>query len=293
MLDGEAVTDLDGPRAASTTSFLPTGISDAGTGTAFRHPFARSSPPPSLNAARASVAIVGRGRLGTALSRPCGARDRCLRAAGPRRRPERGRRGAAVRTRRRDRRRRGAGRPRAAGRPLLGRHEPRRARPARAFLAAPADDGDRGGRRRSGSRAPARRSRAARPGRARSPRRLAGALAMRPFELAERDRAAYHAAASIASNFLVTLRGRGRAARARRRRRPRGPRAAGAGDGRELGAARARARADRPGGARRRGDRGRSAGGASRTARRTCCRCSTRSWTRPAAAVARVRRTAR
>ena len=31
------------------------------------------------------------------------------------------------------------------------------------------------------------------------------ALGMRPFELAERDRAAYHAAASIASNFLVTL----------------------------------------------------------------------------------------
>jgi predicted short-subunit dehydrogenase-like oxidoreductase (DUF2520 family) len=36
-------------------------------------------------------------------------------------------------------------------------------------------------------------------------RGLALALRMRPFELAERDRAAYHAAASIASNFLVTL----------------------------------------------------------------------------------------
>ncbi len=34
---------------------------------------------------------------------------------------------------------------------------------------------------------------------------LANALHMRPVEIADRDRAAYHAAASIASNFLVTL----------------------------------------------------------------------------------------
>ncbi len=34
---------------------------------------------------------------------------------------------------------------------------------------------------------------------------LARALGMRPVEIAERNRAAYHAAASIASNFLVTL----------------------------------------------------------------------------------------
>jgi predicted short-subunit dehydrogenase-like oxidoreductase (DUF2520 family) len=34
---------------------------------------------------------------------------------------------------------------------------------------------------------------------------LAGALEMHPVEVAERDRAAYHAAASIASNFLVTV----------------------------------------------------------------------------------------
>lgn len=34
---------------------------------------------------------------------------------------------------------------------------------------------------------------------------LAHLLAMRPIEIAEADRAAYHAAASIASNFLVTL----------------------------------------------------------------------------------------
>jgi predicted short-subunit dehydrogenase-like oxidoreductase (DUF2520 family) len=36
-------------------------------------------------------------------------------------------------------------------------------------------------------------------------RALAERLGMRPFELADEDRAAYHAAASMASNFLVTL----------------------------------------------------------------------------------------
>jgi predicted short-subunit dehydrogenase-like oxidoreductase (DUF2520 family) len=36
---------------------------------------------------------------------------------------------------------------------------------------------------------------------------LASALGMRPVEVADEDRAAYHAAASIASNFLVTLEG--------------------------------------------------------------------------------------
>jgi predicted short-subunit dehydrogenase-like oxidoreductase (DUF2520 family) len=36
---------------------------------------------------------------------------------------------------------------------------------------------------------------------------LAGALGMRPVEVADEDRAAYHAAASIAANFLVTLEG--------------------------------------------------------------------------------------
>ncbi len=38
-------------------------------------------------------------------------------------------------------------------------------------------------------------------------RSLALGLAMRPVEIADADRAAYHAAASIASNFLVTLEG--------------------------------------------------------------------------------------
>lgn len=38
-------------------------------------------------------------------------------------------------------------------------------------------------------------------------RALAGRLGMRPVEVADADRAAYHAAAAIASNFLVTLEG--------------------------------------------------------------------------------------
>ncbi|MDQ1741466.1 MAG: hypothetical protein QOE53_3118 [Pseudonocardiales bacterium] len=38
-------------------------------------------------------------------------------------------------------------------------------------------------------------------------RALAGALGMRPVHVADEDRAAYHAAASIAANFLVTLEG--------------------------------------------------------------------------------------
>jgi predicted short-subunit dehydrogenase-like oxidoreductase (DUF2520 family) len=36
---------------------------------------------------------------------------------------------------------------------------------------------------------------------------LAGRLGLRPVEVADADRAAYHAAASMASNFLVTLEG--------------------------------------------------------------------------------------
>lgn len=43
------------------------------------------------------------------------------------------------------------------------------------------------------------------PGAVATARRLAGVLGLRPFEIADADRAAYHAAASIASNFLVTL----------------------------------------------------------------------------------------
>ena len=76
--------------------------------------------------------------------------------------------------------------------------------PHEALLAAPADDGPdrcstrRAGRSRRGGRRIDRPSAGA--GTA-----LAQLLAMRPIEIAEADRAAYHAAACIASNFLVTL----------------------------------------------------------------------------------------
>ena len=92
----------------------------------------------------------------------------------------------------------------AAGRSLLGGDDAGRARPARGFslhplMTVPAD-------------APANVLAGAGAAVAGStPRALALAvalaelLAMRPIEIAEADRAAYHAAACIASNFLVTL----------------------------------------------------------------------------------------
>ena len=96
-------------------------------------------------------------------------------------------------------------------------------------------------------------------------RELAERLGMRPFAVDDDDRAAYHAAAAIASNFLVALRGvGGRAARADRGRgRPRAARAARPAHRRQLvGARRRRAhRSDRP---RRRGDGRAASGGASR-----------------------------
>ena len=45
------------------------------------------------------------------------------------------------------------------------------------------------------------------PGAVDTAREMALSLGMLPFELADEDRAAYHAAASVASNFLVTLEG--------------------------------------------------------------------------------------
>ena len=99
---------------------------------------------------------------------------------------------------------------------------------------------------------------------------------MRPVEIADEDRAAYHAAASIASNFLITLEAAAERLGASAGARARAARAAGARDGRELGAARPRARADRAGGARRRGHRRPPARRASPRPRPSCCRCSTR-----------------
>ena len=106
---------------------------------------------------------------------------------------------------------------------------------------------------------------------------------MRPFELDDADRAAYHAAASIASNFLVTLEaaaeevaaGAGLAA-------GRGARAAGA--ARAHAPSRTGPRSARsgaltgPGRPWRRGDRRAPARCGRPRSRRPCCRCSTSWW---------------
>ena len=148
--------------------------------------------------------------LGTALA--AALREAGVAVEGPAR-PRRGagpsRRDRAVRARRGDRGGRGGGgRGRAAGRPHERRHPARGApsrRAAETLRAAPASD-----------------LRARRPGRETLPGRgcavagstpraldfaaaLAGRLGMTPFEIDDEGRAAYHAAASVASNFLVTL----------------------------------------------------------------------------------------
>ena len=153
-----------------------------------------------------SCAIVGAGRLGTALAaalRATGLTSTARSAAAPTRRA---RRGAAVRAgRARSPPPRRPSRP-APGRPLLGRDGARRARRPRGVLAAPADDRARGRRPRlRAARAP--RSPARRRARWRSREELADAARHAPRTVADDDRAAYHAAASIASNFLVTLEG--------------------------------------------------------------------------------------
>ena len=173
---------------------LPTGISNArtGTGKLLRHPCLHAPghrrPGP-----------VGE-RAGAALS------DSRYELLGPLGRDfdgARRRRGAAVRPGRRDRGGRRSDLPRAARRPLLRRHPARAAHAARGFFVASADDRDRTGRavRRRG-----RRDRRKHPARACGGRaiwrRPSGCA---PVEVLEPDRAAYHAAASIASNFLITL----------------------------------------------------------------------------------------
>ncbi len=108
-------------------------------------------------------------------------------------------------------------------------------------------------------------------------RLIAQALEMDAVHVAPEDRAAYHAAASIASNFLVTLEAAAEQLGATRRESTRrDARAAGAGDGRELGTAwRASARSP---GRWHAGTRRRSRGSAKRSpsARPSCWRCSTR-----------------
>ena len=155
-----------------------------------------------------SCAIVGAGRLGTALAAALRATGLAVdgplgRGANPRGR----RRGAAVRAGRGDRRRRRGVAPGRPGRPLLrarrgstslAGHEAFGLHPLMTVPASgePAFAG--AGRRRRGHDAAAR-----------SPSReeLAERLGLHATTVADEDRAAYHAAASIASNFLVTLEG--------------------------------------------------------------------------------------
>ena len=70
-------------------------------------------------------------------------------------------------------------------------------------------------------------------------RRLAAALGMRAFEIADEDRTAYHAGASMAANFLVDTGVRGSSGGGHGGRRARTARPAGAGGGRALGGRRA------------------------------------------------------
>ena len=153
-----------------------------------------------------SIAVVGAGRLGTALAAALRAAGLSVdRPAGPRARPRRRDARAAVRPGRRDRR--GRGRRDARG-PLVGHcsgattleplagHEALSLHPLMTVPAGSPPDVLRG---------------AAAAVDGSTPRALAAAealaqrLGMRPMRVAAEDRAAYHAAASIASNFLVTL----------------------------------------------------------------------------------------
>ena len=117
-------------------------------------------------------------------------------------------------------------RPPSRRRPLVGHCSGatgarRRSPPHEALRAAPADDRH----RRDGARfAGAGCAVAGATPRALGARaaQLADARSgMAPFEVADEDRAAYHAAASIASNFLVTLEAAAERLAATRRRRPR------------------------------------------------------------------------
>ncbi len=167
----------------------------------------RGSTEPATAPALASVAVVGRGRLGTALSA-------ALRARGGRASEPLGRNGDP----------RGfdavllcvpdaeIARAAAAIQPgplvghcsgatsldPLGPHERFSLHPLMTFTA-----GD-GPERFSGAGAAIAGST---PRALSVARQLAEALELQPFELDDRDRATYHAAASIASNFLVTLEG--------------------------------------------------------------------------------------
>ena len=178
----------------------PTGISNAGTGTGFlprrvcrRGRVSRGGSRWSAVGGSARALAAALTGAGYAVDGPLG---RGADGAGRRRR-------AAVRSRSGDRRGRRGDPPRPAGRALLGRDRARAARAARGVLAAPADDRHRHGASFAGAGAAVAGSTPARAGAGHPARARArhGARSRSPSE----DRAAYHAAASVASNFLVTL----------------------------------------------------------------------------------------
>ncbi len=146
-----------------------------------------------------SVNVIGRGRVGSALSRPPARAGR--RAARRRRRAR-----PPLRARPRDRRGRRRDRARAVGRARQRRDAARRARSARApLLAPPAPDVHASTGGRSSSTAPGRRSPPRPTRRGSSAGSWRPRLGLRPFDLADDVRALYHAGAAIASNYLVTL----------------------------------------------------------------------------------------
>ncbi len=193
--DTKAVTFGDGP-----SRFLPGAPSNA-------RPASRpgswtdmtETQPLSL-----PIAVIGRGRLGTALA--AALRDAGLHVDGPLGRTPRldPRTGVVLLAVPdvRDRRRRGGPAPRPAGRPLLRRHHARAARRPRGVQPAPADDRHRRRCRLPGASAAVAGST---PRALQAAAALAAAVGLRAIEVDDEDRAAYHAAASIAANFLVTL----------------------------------------------------------------------------------------
>ena len=164
-----------------------------------------TSPPAHGSPTAATIAVVGRGRLGTALTR--GLRDSGVDVSGPLGRdadldsfdavvlcvPDAAIAAAAARVPARTLVGHCAG---ACTLAPLAPHEGFSLHPLMTFTAQDGRERFAGaGAAIAGSTPRARELATA----------LAKALGMRPFEVADEDRAAYHAAASIASNFLVTL----------------------------------------------------------------------------------------
>ena len=96
--------------------------------------------------------------------------------------------------------------PRARGSRTSAARRPLRRSPRTAAVRRPsAADASRARAGPSSSTAPGAPSRRRPPRRARARSWLAETLGLRPFELADEDRALYHAGAAFASNYLVTL----------------------------------------------------------------------------------------